>query len=128
MWIDKTYYFILILLYFSYFLSFIFYKNEKWRENINEYIELIHTTLQIFIAITLILITNPIYEIKTSNLVLKRIAFSSAITILLSFGLSGLLKYFQKLKRKTETVVKNTPKIMNDVPNYMKIHNFLERK
>lgn len=128
MWIDKTYYFILILLYFSYFLSFIFYKNEKWRENINEYIDLIHTTLQIFIAITLILITNPIYEIKTSNLVLKRIAFSSAITILLSFGLSGLLKYFQKLKRKTETVVKNTPKIMNDVPNYMKIHKFLERK
>lgn len=128
MWIDKTYYFILILLYFSYFLSFIFYKNEKWRENINEYIELIHTTLQIFIAITLILITNPVYEIKTSNTVLKRIAFSSAITILLSFGLSGLLKYFHKLKRKTETVVKNTPKIMNDVPNYMKIHKFLERK
>jgi len=108
----KIYYFILFVLYGLYGLMY-FFNTEISINKIERYIGITHNTLQLFIAISLIILANPFYSIKVSSKTFKNIAFSGGFSILLSMGIIGILQYILTLKEEADNTIKNVKNMIH---------------
>lgn len=108
----KIYYFILFVLYGLYGLMYVLNTNISVNK-IEHYIGITHNTLQLFIAISLIILANPFYSIKVSSKTFKNIAFSGGFSILLSMGIAGILQYILTLKEEADNTIKNVKNMIH---------------
>lgn len=98
-------------LYVGLLFTTLYSKNEALSEQFKHYFNITHITLQIFVAITLLLIANPFYRIEIERKMFYKISFSAGINILFSLGLHGISNYLQNIKKETVNVVRNIQNI-----------------